>query len=257
MIYFKNRMRLSYLMILFSLITLLTPVSRFSQGKPVDDRIAASDAGDCFIKQYRTRLDLGVVLDSLASNRFGLYVKDTGLLEDFMIDPRLLEHIDKKTAQQAYVSWANTYFLGLLYMYQFPESTSGVASVTIPEDITQLLRRARLRKVVINFGTHDENTNSEKTKYLITNVAELREFVDLNASLAELIKKHLPERPFETTTFKERMTAYGRYEKEVAVSQTTFAGRNEPLYVVHREFFTIYFVRDENEMKVLSLGIGH
>lgn len=226
-----------------------------------DDENLAREGGDRFFSKYKNTLALGPIFNENGSSLTVTELRETKFFEGLNFDPKLMQCVDDDIVRRAYVAFVNAYQIGILYSYQFPKKDDGSNNIIIPDDLGTLLKNARLRKIVISIGGNESASpdNEKKNKYLVATEADIEEFISLNNEIATMFRKHLPEKPFENSVYKKRLEEFSQYQGEIGVSKTNFSEpkMNRPVYIVHRDFFTLYIVKEGGEMKILKFGIGH
>jgi hypothetical protein len=89
----------------------------------------------------------------------------------------------------------------------------------------------------------------------------LEDYISLNDQLASVYKKHLPQNIFDTAAYKKKFALIDDQRKKDFVAFGGYENfgipQSIPVFIAHRDFFTLYLVEEKGKIKVFTIGIGN
>lgn len=213
------------------------------------------EAADRFVRRFRETLDFAVVFDEMFVADAVQRLREANFFHSMDISKRLVEKVDNATLERAYKAFMNFYYLKAAYDLSVQPLAGNEQSgdPPLPPEITSTLKASKHLSVLLDEGSGDAPT--------VTTRQELEQYVaDLN-NIAALYKKHLPQNVFDSPTYKASLKATntgGHRVLRIKDGYEDFGVREgTKVYAVEQDIFIIFFVEENAELKVLTLGMGN
>lgn len=204
------------------------------------------EAADRFIARFREKLDFGVVFDEMFVADAIQRLRKAGFFQNMNLSPELVEKLDDATLKRTYKAFMNYYYLKAAYDLGVGKDGS------TPPEVTAVIKASKFSNLLSDEGSGDATIRTQE---------ELEQFVtDLN-NIAASYKKHLPQNVFDSPTYKaslKTLNTEGRRVLRIRDGYEDFGVREgTKVYMVEQDIFIIFFVEENAELKVLTLGMGN
>ncbi len=204
------------------------------------------EAADRFVQRFRETLDFGLVFDEMFVSDAVQRLRKAGFFQGMNISPQLIEQLDDGTLERAYKAFMNFYYLNGVY-------DLSVGKESPPPEVAAAIKASRFYNLLSVEGSEAQLT--------ITTQEELKQFIaDLN-NVAALYRQQLSRDVFDSPTYKASLKAInkeGRRALQVKNGYEDFGVKeNVKVYGVEQDLFIFFFVEENSELKVLTLGIGN
>jgi hypothetical protein len=218
------------------------PRSNQSKSRQSDLR-RASEVADLFISRFHMTLDFGLAFDEFGVANPALGLRKVKFFENFQFSNELVRNLDDATLRRLYKFVMSVHYLGYVYNLsaEKQEGCNNDEKPKLPDDIASTLKSFRVTKL---------RTEQDLDKY-----------ISFLKQLAELYKKHLPPDVFEKSCYKKGIADLNKQNGNQIYVRDGYEDFEIPkgtdVYVVNRDIFTMYLVKENGEMKVLTFGIGN
>jgi hypothetical protein len=227
------------------------------------DEDSAAKAADELIARFRETLDMGIVFDDLASTKARENLQK-GLFSLGEVDQKFLRHQDSNVRKRLFKDEMNYYYIKMAFYLTFSrnigdkEKEDLYAPNEFSVEFTNKVRKFRCVKGFFDDRNpqddHQIKTDDELSKYL----AELEQ-------VTVILKKYLPRNYSKLKIYKTNyddfvndQDKYLRPKVESRRGNSYFeVSENEDVFVVIRDIFTMYFIKENGKMKLLGFGIGN
>lgn len=205
------------------------------------------NAADRFISIFRRNLDFGSAFDEMFVSNATERMREAGFFSSFNFDEDFVRSTQIDPLEKAYKAVMSFYYLQAIYDYNKPKGSNGTDG-GYPSELRTVFEESKYLRILLGEG--DSEVAPVKTR------DELDRFSEEFHKAAELYKKYLPSDPFGET-YRQNISEgdsivrvrYG--DKEYGIA------RDVKVYTLERDLFAFYFVKEGNEYRVLTLGIGN
>jgi hypothetical protein len=206
------------------------------------------EAADSFERRFRETLDFGNVFDQMFVPDAIKRLRGTSFFRGININRQLVEKLDDATLERVYKAIMNYYYLSGVYDLSVAANKGGQGrgSNSPPPEVAAAVRASEFCKLLSDEGNGDSPT--------ITKKQELERFItDLN-NVAALYKARLPQNSFNT----KRTSLIARWGLRVENGYEDFGIREGvKIYVAEQNLFALFFVEQNGDLKILTLGMGN
>jgi hypothetical protein len=160
------------------------------------------------------------------------------------LSPQLVESLEEPALEKTYKAFMNYYYLKAVYDLGIGRNDS------TPPDIAAALRRSKFSNLLSDEGSGDSIT--------IATRRELDEFDNDLSNIARLYKGHLTPDVFDSPAYKERLKALKPPRPRLQVrdgNESLGVGKGTKVYELERDIFTLFFIEENGQIKVLTLGM--
>jgi hypothetical protein len=215
----------------------------------------ASEATDRFIARFRETLDFGAAFDEVAAPNFLQGLRNTRFFENFGVNENLVRNSDAATLRRLYKAIMNVHYLGAVYNSSIGAQAEcgSEQEVVLPDEVRAAYAESRL------FRSLSAGNNEDAP--VINTRQDLEEYIALQNRVAVLLRRHLPSNVFNSPAYRRSVAALGQVRQSGVTVRNGYEDfgipQSSPVYVVQRDLFTVYLIEDQNEIKVLTFGIGN
>jgi hypothetical protein len=204
------------------------------------------EAADRFIKRFRETLDFGKVFDEMFVSDAVQRLRSAGFFRGINISDQLVQNLDEAALKRIYAAFMSFYYLKAVYDLGVGKDED------VPPEVAAALRASKFHNLLSNEGSGDSPT--------ITTRQELEEYVaDLN-NIAALYRRHLTSDVFDSPAYKAGLKAINKQRTTLQTrdgDESLGVGKGTKVYAVEKDIFTFFFIEENGQMKVLTLGIGN
>lgn len=260
-----NNYRFSILKVSFSFLIFV--VMSFTQTDSLnnrsDDERLAVKAADTLINRFHETLDIGVVFDEIASPR-GKEALERGKFSLGKVDRKFLQQQETQVKKRLFKDEMNHYYIKMAFFMTFTcnmgdkEKEDFCVSKEFNKEYLNTVSKFRFVKGIVDDGS-PHGTPQIKTD------ADLSEYLTEIENVTSLLKKHLPHKYFNSKIYKSNYVAfvnnqdnYLKPKVECLKGESSFGVQeNEKVFVVIRDIFATYFIKENGKMKLLGFVIGN
>ena len=262
---------LSLQTIIISVLILALPVNAFAclkvqlaanapsrQGKPSaisrQEEMRVQEAADRFIIRFHSTLDFGLVFDEIAVSNAVRRMREATFFESMSLSAKLVDSVDDATLMRAYKALMNMYYLKTAYDLTIRPIAGNEQNgdPPLPQEISSALSSSKYLSALLKGGA--QNPPDATTRQ------ELEQFVaDLNR-VAALYKKYLPSDFFKAETYKANVKAINQEGEGVQINngfESYGVSTGTKVYEVNKDIFTFFFIEENGQIKLLTLGLGN
>lgn len=214
---------------------------------PLQETRHVEKAADRFVGRFRERLDFGAVFDEMFVTDAIQRLRKAGFFESSGIIPQLVERLDDATLKRIYKAFMNYYYLKAVYDLGVGKNES------TPPEVAAVIKASKFFNLLSDTGSVDAPD--------ITTREELEQFVVDLSNIAAMYKKRLPRNVFDSPTYNTSLKAINMDKRSTVRIRDGYEdfGVKEgvKVYEVEQDIFIIFFVEEDGELKVLTLGMGN
>lgn len=218
--------------------------------KPVDLR-QVDQIANYFIHRFHETLDFGIAFDEVAVPDAVQRLQRARFFQTLDLSDSLAEEMDSVTAGRLYKVFMSFYYLRGIYAISIKVGLTDIERAPLPAEIREAIQNSHLRFTL---------TDSVEDPPKITTAQELKQYIADLEHIARLYKKHLPRNVFNSPTYKANVETFNRDRgKPVQIFngyEQLGINKDEKVYVVRRDIFTLYIIRRGSQFRVLTLGVG-
>lgn len=124
-------------------------------------------------------------------------------------------------------------------------------TVIPPKGLKSLYKNYKVGRL---FLEQDRDDNPHMAN-IINSKKDLDEYLELAAKAAVLIRSKLPKNPFDSEIYRNKYDCT-RWDLEKIETGSKDVGLNQKVtvFAVRRDFFNLTFVKEGDEMKIVSIG---
>lgn len=213
------------------------------------DEKMANAAADAFVVRYRKTLDVRAIMDEMKSSATVVGIRRTHFLENFGIDEKFADKLDDQTIYNIYTSVVNTLFMASLRNVFVSGDTD-----ELPKDVEVAIRKSSVGKPDLDWYLTDKSEG----RPLIMSQGELTEYLRLSKEITMLLRKDIPRDPFRSPIY---IREFKDADKPLSLASSNYGEdfglkKGSPVYFVRRDFFNLFFVKENKQMKLLFIGTG-
>ena len=222
-----------------------------------EDIEMANKAADNFFKIYLENQKPKSIFDNFISKKTINGLRKTAFFEDLGFNVKLVKKLDDQTLLNVYQAMMNSYFVGTLYNEHVLNNSKN-ESDSIPDDVVAVYTKSRIGKQYLK----KLNDGKESSKPIVNTTKDQIEYIKMVNEASIVLEKHLPKHLFDSAEFKNKYKDYC-HENRCNATITNSGdeqfdiGKGVAIYIVNKYPFTIHFVKEKNEMKILRFGIGN
>lgn len=212
-------------------------------------------AADRFIKLFRRRLEFGDAFDQMFVADAVSRMRNANYFGEFSLGSKLISTSDDALLKRIYIAVMNDYYLKAAYdlSTQARKGNEENGDPPLPLEIYKELKTSKYLFVLLN--EVDEKVAEIRT----TN--ELEEYIAEFTKVSGLYRKYLPRKWFDSLIYKNNIQDLDSRRKlgvRVENGYPPFGiESNEKVYVIERDLFAFYFIKEKGQLRVLALGIGN
>lgn len=224
-------------------------------GMSQQERERVEAAADYFVKRFSETLNFGIVFAETSVPDAIQRLKLAGFFKGININQKLVEQLDDSSLKRSYFAYMSFYYLKAVYdlSIRCPKTNDSQTDSCTPLDVIKIISASRYQNLLSNEGSGEGPE--------VTTSKELEDYIaDLN-KIASLYRKHLPDKAFDSSIYKanvKRLNDYKSSPYRVECGLPEFGvDENVKVYVVEKDIFIFFFIEQNGEMKVLTLGMGN
>jgi hypothetical protein len=204
------------------------------------------EAANRFIKRFRETLDFGKVFDEMFVSDAVQRLRKVGFFRGINIGEQVVQNLDDAALKQTYTAFMSYYYMKAVY-------DLGVGrDEDVPPEVAAALRASKFHNLISNEGSGDSPT--------ITTRQELEEYIaDLN-NIASLYRGHVSPNVFDSPAYKMGLKAINRSRDTLQTrdgDESLGVKKGTKVYAVDKDIFTLFFIEESGQIKVLALGMGN
>lgn len=210
------------------------------------EALRVKEAADRFIRRFRQTLDFGAAFDEEFVSDAIKRLRRAGFFQSMNMSPQLVEKLNDPALERAYKAFMNYYYLKAVYDLGVGESES------TPPEVTAVIRTSKFSSLLSDEGSGDS--------IMITTQQQLDEFVNDLSNVAKLYRGHLSQNVFDSSTYKAGLKTINKQRSSLQIRdgyESLGVGKGTKVYETERDVFTFFFVEDNGELRVLTLGMGN
>jgi hypothetical protein len=217
------------------------------------EEMRVQEGADRFVKRFRKTLDFGSVFDEMSVSNVVQRMREARFFEYINLGAKLVDSVDDPTLKRAYKALMNFYYLKTAYDLSIRPIAGNEqkGDPPLPQEIISALSSSRYLSVLLFEGAKDAPYATTKE--------ELEQFVADFERVAALYKKHLSPNFFNSATYKTNVRAINKDEHvQIRVGDEGLGvEKGTKVYEVTKDIFTFFFLDENGQLKVLTLGLGN
>lgn len=214
------------------------------------DAAQAEKAAEQFILHFRENLNFGDAFDKSFVSDAVKRLREADFFIDLNFTPELIDKADDESLKRAYKAFMNFYYLRDVYDLNTEPGTQ-VSSRPESAEFSLAFQTSRYLKKLSDDDRGDDGPPVKTQEDLIQISEEFER-------IADLYRSYLPKDPW-SKTFRSNLRKRD-IDRKVRVRRGYPAFNLDPttnVYMLQRDIFDFSFIKVNNQMKVLVLGIGN
>ncbi len=203
-------------------------------------------AADRFVKRFHKTLDFNIVFEEMFVSDAVQRHRSAGFFQGVNLHEQLVNSVDNTVLERTYKAIMSYYYLKAAY-------EGGVSKKTQPSAVITAINASKFENLVSDEGTGDEP--------IVHTPQELDEFIRDYNKIAKLYRDHLPSNVFESVTYKRSLKSISKDKRSPVRIRDGYedfsAKKGTKVYRIEQDIFAFFFVKENGELKVLTLGMGN
>jgi len=207
---------------------------------------------DRFVRRFGETLDFRVVYREMFVRDAKLRHRDIELLTDGLLAKPFRGRLDHRTSAETYLAFMSTFYVGWLFELNVRDVYHKEPAEYLPRDVLREAKKTPFGRCILHLDPNCETMDEEGFKTR----RELNEFLRLSRRVSNLLRRHMPKRPFESHSYKTnvREIVWNNQTPEVFDGDGAFEIANgTPVYQIARGMFLFRIVNEKGKLRVLSL----
>ena len=204
-----------------------------------------SESANQFIEIFHKTLDFGIAFDKMYVSDAIPKMRKSHYFQSIELNSELEATADDAVLEEYYKVFMNYYYLNGL-------CNIGDEADTIPPEVAEFIKSTKFAKIILNENSDDK---------VITTVEEIKQFTTELNNIVDLYRKCIPKDTFKSKKYKtmlKKLTIKQSPNLEILDGYEDFGiKKGAKVYLLERDLFIFYFVKENGKFKILTLGIGN